>query len=308
MNLINSDCEITKWFCGGRTSLLEKSGEWMYSNTRPITCTNTLYKWFTSVLLLIHNRHITEYEIMQLDQRGAKANCSGTSDNLQIDDMVLKDTHDNKRNLSCGWVDVKKAYDSVSHSWILKMLAIHRFPLKLQHIVAKIMKSWNTVLVVPLENEDKESSPISITNGVFQGDVYSGDLFKLSLNPVSWELRRYEGYKLSKPISQNITHLLFMDDLKAFAKSLQELVNVLSEVKSKMEDGGLEWNSKKCNVISIKRGKLDTTQSEIILNDGTKIGCLKSEDQYKFLGVPENVLHGVDNVTAGLKKSHKTTN
>ena len=305
VNIINSDCVVSKWFCGGRTSLPEKSGEWVYSNTRPIICTNTMYKWLTSVLLMIHNRHITKYEIMQLDQRGAKANCSGTSDNLLIDDMVLKDAHDSKRNLACGWVDVKKAYDSVSHSWILKMLAIHRFPSKLQHTVARLMKSWNTVLVIPLENEDMESPPISITNGVFQGDVYSGDLFKLSLNPVSWELRRYEGYKLSKPISLSITHLLFMDDLKVFTKSLRNLVNVFSDVKPKMEDGGLDWNGKKCNALSMIRGRIDTSQDEITLHDGTKIGCLKSEDLYKFLGVPENVLHDETDVISGLKKGIK---
>ena len=69
-----------------------------------------------------------------------------------------------------------------------------------------------------------------------------------------------------------------------------------------MEDGDLEWNSKKCSVINIKRGKIDMSKSEMVLNDGTKIGCLKSEDLYKFLGVPENMLHDVDNITTSLKK------
>ena len=302
MNFINSDCELSTWFCGGRTSLLEKPGEWAYSNTRPITCTNTIYKWFTSILLIIHNKHAMQYEIMQLDQRGAKEKCSGTTDNLLIDGMVLKDAHDSKRNLACGWVDVKKAYDSVSHSWILKMLELHRFPLKLQNAVAKLLKFWNTVLVVPLENEDKLSPPIPITNGVFQGDVYSGDLFKLSLNPVSWELRRYEGYKMSKPLACAITHLLFMDDLKNFTENLRKLVIIFSEIKLKMEDGGLDWNSKKCKVMSIVRGMLDTSQHEITLFDGTKIECLSSQDLYKFLGVPENLLHDVEDIISGLEK------
>ena len=44
-----------------------------------------------------------------MDQKGAKDKSSGTLENLLIDDMVLKDAHDNKRNLSCGWIDVKKA-------------------------------------------------------------------------------------------------------------------------------------------------------------------------------------------------------
>ena len=115
-DIINSSCELVKWFCRGRTSLLEKAGAWVYSNTRPITCTNNTYKWFTSVLKLKLNEHKQKFGIMQLDQRGSKEKCSGTVENLLIDDMVLKDARDNKRNLSCCWVDVKKAYDSLSHS------------------------------------------------------------------------------------------------------------------------------------------------------------------------------------------------
>ena len=56
--------------------------------------------------------------MLQIDQRGAKANCSGTSDNLLISDMILRDARYNRKNMSCAWLDVKKAYDSVSHKWL----------------------------------------------------------------------------------------------------------------------------------------------------------------------------------------------
>ena len=182
------------------------------------------------------------------------------------------------------------------------MLEIHRFPTKLQKIIGEVMYNWNTELVVPLENEDFISDPISITNGVFQGDVPSGDLFTLSLNPVAWELRRYAGYTLSKPISSKITHLFFIDDLKAFSGSLTSLINILSAIKEKMEDGGLFWNAKKCNVIILKRGKIDLSCEEIVLNDGTVIKCLTDEDLYKSLGVPENEVHDVDNIVEKFQK------
>ena len=227
--------------------------------------------------------------------------CSGTLENLLIDDMILKDARDNKRNISCCWIDVKKAYDSLSHSWIKKMLYIHRFPVKLQNVIGKLMDNWNTVLVVPLEKEDFTSTRIRITNGVFQGDVISGDLFTLSLNPVSWELRRYSGYMLSKPINSKITHSFFIDDLKTYSKSTANMINMLSDIKGKMKDGSLEWNEKKCNIINIKRGRIDLSEDEIVLNDETKIKCLKSEDLYKFLGVPENVLHDVEDIVKKLK-------
>ena len=87
---------------------------------------------------------------MQMDQRGAKNECSGTFQNILIDDMVLKDAHDNKRNLICSWVDVSKAFDSLSHSWIEKVLIIHRFPAKLTSVIVKVMSTWSICLVIPL--------------------------------------------------------------------------------------------------------------------------------------------------------------
>ena len=153
-------CDVEGWYCSGRTGLLEKPGMWRFDNTRPITCTNNMYKWFTSVLQNVYNEHKNNHGIMQMDQRGAKEKCSGTLENLLIDDMVLKDSRDNKRNLSCCWIDVRKAYDSLSHSWMKKMLEIHRFPVKLQNVIGKIMDAWNIILVVPLEGEDIMSEHI----------------------------------------------------------------------------------------------------------------------------------------------------
>lgn len=52
---------------------------------------------------------------MQIDERRGKAKSMGTIDKLLIDKMILEDAHFYKKNLFCIWVDVKKAFDSVSH-------------------------------------------------------------------------------------------------------------------------------------------------------------------------------------------------
>ena len=52
---------------------------------------------------------------MEGTQRGARAECSGTVDNLLIDRIVTFDCYRRRRNLSVAWIDVKKAYDSVDH-------------------------------------------------------------------------------------------------------------------------------------------------------------------------------------------------
>ena len=53
--------------------------------------------------------HEDKNNLMQIDQIGGKAKSMGTIDNLLIDKMILEDAHFHKKNLSCTWVDIKKA-------------------------------------------------------------------------------------------------------------------------------------------------------------------------------------------------------
>ena len=76
---------------------------------------------------------------------------------------------------------------------------------------------------------------------------------------------------------------------------------MMDQIKSKMEDGELQ-NSLKSKIINLKREIIDESHDEVILKDGSKIECLKSEQKYKILGVPENVLHDTNNLITGLKK------
>ena len=46
----------------------------------------------------------------------------------KINDIVIRDAKILIRNILCYWVDVRKAFDSLSHSWLVKLLEIHRFP------------------------------------------------------------------------------------------------------------------------------------------------------------------------------------
>ena len=60
-------------------------------------------------------------------------------------------------------------------------------------------------------------------------------LFILCLNTIAWKVRVTEGYRLSKPISTKITHLLYIDDMKLFAASENKLKRVMTVTKNGME-------------------------------------------------------------------------
>ena len=51
-----------------------------------------------------------------------------------------------KKNLSTPWVDYKKAFDSVPHSWILKRLEIYKISPKMNDFIKASMTKWKTTL------------------------------------------------------------------------------------------------------------------------------------------------------------------
>ena len=182
------------------------------------------------------------------------------------------------------WIDVAKAYDSVDHGWLSEMFTLHRFPIWFAKVMEKLANSWNTRIVAQT-TQGKEISPkIRFKKGLPQGDALFPILFILCLNPIAWKVRATEGYRLSKPISTNITHLLYIDDMKLFATS----ENNMTVAKNAMESTGLNWNEKKCAVIHVKRAQVEQGSGDMKIADLKPVKSLDQNNTYKFLGVFEN--------------------
>ena len=125
-------------------------------------------------------------------------------------------------------------------------------------------------------------------------------IYSCTKNPISWELSRFGGYVMSKPVSEKITHSLYVDDLKTYDKSRNNQKKKMSHAMNIMIDAGLEWNIKKSKVLSITNGIVNLTEGDLTLIDGTKLKCLENEELYKFLGIPENELHNVDKIVESI--------
>ena len=132
------------------------------------------------------------------------------------------------------------------------------------------------------------SRTIRFKEGLPQGDAFCPMLFILWLNPIAWKVRATEGYRLSKPMSTKTTHLLYIDDMKLFAASENNLKRVMTVAKNGMESTGLKWNEKKCAVIHVKRGQVEQGSGDMKIADLKPIKSLDQHNTYKFLGVFEN--------------------
>ena len=152
---------------------------------------------------------------MTLEQRGGKKDCCGCKYQLMINNTLLKNWKKKKKNLS-AWIDYKKAFDSVSHSWILACLRMYKINPVLTTFIEASMRQWKTNMVLIDESGGVlETGPISIKRGIFQGDSLSPLLFTMSLNPLSRELQKTgSGYQLDK--QTKINHLFYVDDLKLY--------------------------------------------------------------------------------------------
>jgi hypothetical protein len=73
----------------------------------------------------------------------------------------------------------------------------------------------------------------------------------------------YEEHKTKTKIS----HILYMDDLKLIAKLEEELQRQIQTVKTFNDDMHMEFGLEKCVKITLKRGKLISSQSLVIDNN-----------------------------------------
>ena len=78
-----------------------------------------MYKLLTGIVAEDLYSHIEDQQLFPDEQKGCKKRSRGTKDQLIIDKTVLKDCRNRKTNLAMAWIDYKKAYDMVSHSWIM---------------------------------------------------------------------------------------------------------------------------------------------------------------------------------------------
>ena len=148
-------------------------------------CQNIVYKLFTGLLSSFLVDHCVENDIITLEQAGAKPGSWGCTDQLLINKMILDDVKDNRRNLYM-WFDYKKAFDSVPHDWILKAIQLACVPPLIIQSIENLMQTWASKLYL----KDIVTDTIKYLTGFMQGDCQSLVMFILSVNPLSFLLKR----------------------------------------------------------------------------------------------------------------------
>ena len=93
------------------------------------------------------------------------------------------------------------------------------------------------------------------------------------------------GYKLSKT-QEKINHVLYMDNIKLFAKNEKEVETLIHAMRIYSQGTGIEFGIEKCALLVIIRGKRHLTDRMELPNQH-KIRTLREKETYKYLGILE---------------------
>ena len=143
------------------------------------------------------------------------------------------------------------------------------------------MNKWKLELTsngVPLCN-------VKIRRGIFQGDSLSPLLFLLCMVPLSLISRKVKFHYEFGDKKKRINHMLFIDDLKLFAESKDQIDSLVNKVHIHMfsEDIGIEFGIKKCGVLILKQGEVDKINSRSLNLPNGKLMKTIDEEGYKYL-------------------------
>ena len=218
------------WMTKGRTVLIqkEKSKKRDASNYRPITCLPLCWKLLKALLSDEIYLFLEKNQLLPEEQKGCRRKSRGTGDQLYIDKMILREVKVKKKSLAISWIDYRKAFDIMPHSWILECLHILGVNHSLLSFLGKTMNNWR----VELTCANKHLREVKIKRGIFQGDALSTLLFVITFFPLTSVLKTTKhGFEFAKN-REKINHLLYMDDLKLYAKNEKELDSLIQTVKS----------------------------------------------------------------------------
>uniref|UniRef100_A0AAV2L9F4 Reverse transcriptase domain-containing protein n=1 Tax=Knipowitschia caucasica TaxID=637954 RepID=A0AAV2L9F4_KNICA len=280
---------IPKVFKASKTTLIPKSIDpelcGVIGNWRPLTISSTVLRVFSNILAA----RLSNACQVHPRQKGF-VNGSGCSENLTVIDGLITLAKKERRELAVVFIDLAKAFDTVSHRLIGETLTRRGVD---QLVVKVIMDGYRgcTSSIRTCEGPTKE---IPIKLGVKQGDPLSPLLFNLALDPLLYALDDGRaGFEFGEDAA--IAAMAFADDLVLVSGSWEGMRSNLAVLDAFCDRVGLAVNPDKCVAFHIghqgRKGILNACPTWTI--NGQPVRLLNGQEQAKYLGVEIHPWKGV---------------
>ena len=266
-------------FVIGETILIPKDGDLKNpANYRPITVASRVTRVFHKIIAA----RLTNSVPLDPRQKAFRP-VDGCADNVYLLDSLLKDAQRRRRPLNLAFLDVAKAFDSVSHYTLARCLRRQGVPEPLVEYVCGTLANSSTVLKV----QGRKSTPIVCGRGVRQGDPLSAILFNLVIDEVIAGLSKSIGFELSENLV--VRCLAFADDLVLVATSADGLRDQMFHVIEGLRNGGMLINPDKCASLRIdvdgRAKRWVVNPSPFLVLQDKQIKALDIVGTYKYLGL-----------------------
>lgn len=254
------------------------------NNWRPITIGSILLRLFSRIL----TARLTKACPLNPRQRGF-IKAAGCSENLKLLQTIIRSAKKNHRPLGVVFVDIAKAFDTVSHEHILHVLRQREVD---PHIVDLVSNTYENISTF-IDTKIAQTENIQIRIGVKQGDPMSPLLFNLAMDPLLCKLEECgKGFHQGQ---NSVTAMAFADDLVLLSDSWEEMKQNIKILETFCHLTGLQTQGAKCHGFFIK----PTKDSYTINNcaawtiNGTPLNMIDPGDSEKYLGLQIDPWTGV---------------
>ena len=216
-------------------------------NFRPISLINCDYKIFTKIISMRIQPILKEIiHETQFAQPGVDFNNMNTLVRDLVDDMNAS-----AEDSFLVSIDFRKAFDTVNHDFLFKVLKKYGFPDRFIDIVRELYRDAGSHILV----NGYRSKKIKLKSGIRQGDPFSRDVFVLVINPLLVFLNNHALIEKYCTLSrQRFLTLAYMDDANFLTQSLSSLLYAFFYIRKYGKASGLEINmSKTCGFFMNKR-------------------------------------------------------
>jgi len=131
-----SSQEEDTWFYKGLTYLIPKTRG---SDFRPITCMSNLYKLTTKCVTEVLTLEVEARGLLSENQLGTVRRVQGAKEQALLNICINKEYGN---MLKAMWIDVKKAFDSVDHGYLIKCIEKLNFPAWTLKFLENTISKW----------------------------------------------------------------------------------------------------------------------------------------------------------------------
>lgn len=285
VNLFNSFLykkKVPDTFKGNRSILLPKGSEGLedVNNWRPLTISSSVLRLYTNLLA----RRVLNSCALNPRQRGFIA-ASGCSENSFLLSEMIDHAKKMRRQLCVTFLDLAKAFDTVSHKHFIAGLRRFGAPEHFVDVVDDLYAGASTVF----QTDSGKTGEIPMTRGVKQGDPLSPLLFNIAMDPLLEVIgRQNNGYKFGPEESDRIESLCYADDNALMTESPDEMNKNLALVEKFCGETGMRLNIKKsatfCITPSGSRSYTVNNNKTKVAIKGERVPVIPPDGCMKYLG------------------------